>query len=158
MAHKPPPAGWPQMSSSLYYRDAAAAIDWLCDAFGFEVRLKVEGEPGRIVHSELVYGQGLVMVSASAKPGDDLPEGREFKRRHASPAELEGRGTQSICMYVDDIDAHHARAAAHGARVFSPLALHDYGEEWWADRSYGAYDCDGHAWWFSQRVRDEPRK
>jgi uncharacterized glyoxalase superfamily protein PhnB len=46
--------------------DAAAAIDWLCDAFGFEVRIKVEGENGRIEHSELTYGEGLIMVAQEA--------------------------------------------------------------------------------------------
>jgi uncharacterized glyoxalase superfamily protein PhnB len=36
---RPTPAGWPRLSSSIFYQDAAAAIDWLCRAFGFEVRL-----------------------------------------------------------------------------------------------------------------------
>ena len=62
---KPTPAGWPRLSSGIYYRDAGKAIDWLCEAFGFEVRLKVEGEGGSIVHSELAFGDGLVMVGES---------------------------------------------------------------------------------------------
>ena len=53
----PTPADWPRISSSVFYDDAGAAIDWLCRAFGFEVRLKVEGEGGRIEHSELVFGK-----------------------------------------------------------------------------------------------------
>jgi uncharacterized glyoxalase superfamily protein PhnB len=32
---KPTPSDWPRMSSSIFYQDAAAAIDWLCEAFGF---------------------------------------------------------------------------------------------------------------------------
>ncbi len=40
---KPTPSGWPRLSSSVFYDDPRAAIDWLCRAFGFEVRLKVEG-------------------------------------------------------------------------------------------------------------------
>jgi uncharacterized glyoxalase superfamily protein PhnB len=64
---RPNPPGWPRISSSLIYRDAHKAIEWLCRAFGFEVRLKVEGDSGRIEHSELVFGEGLVMVS-DAKP------------------------------------------------------------------------------------------
>ena len=63
---RPTPAGWPRLSSSIFYQDAATAIDWLCKAFGFEVRLKVEGEGGRIVHSELTYGDGLIMRSHSS--------------------------------------------------------------------------------------------
>jgi uncharacterized glyoxalase superfamily protein PhnB len=41
---KPAPADWPRLSSAVVYQDAAAAIDWLCKAFGFEVRVKIEGE------------------------------------------------------------------------------------------------------------------
>jgi len=44
-----------------------------------------------------------------------------------------------------------------GARIIDEPALHDYGEEYWADRSYGAVDPEGHMWWFTQRVRD-PKK
>ena len=82
---KPTPPDWPRISSSLYYDDAAAAIDWLCDAFGFEVRLKVEGEGGRIEHSELVYGDGVVMV-AGAEKADKFPPQIAAKARAASAA------------------------------------------------------------------------
>src|SRR5690606_37481574 len=70
---KPAPAGWPRISSAVFYDDAARAIDWLCAAFGFEVRLKVEGDGGRIEHSELTFGDGLIMVGStggrSGRPG-----------------------------------------------------------------------------------------
>ena len=115
MAHKPPPAGWPQIQPGLFYRDASAAIDWLCDVFGFEIRLKVEGEPGQIVHSELTYGEGMIMVSGSAKPGETFPAGRDFKRIHTSPLDLDGRVNMAMCMFVDDVDAHCAQARARGA-------------------------------------------
>jgi uncharacterized glyoxalase superfamily protein PhnB len=151
-----PPPGWPQMAASVFYREPAAAIDWLCDAFGFEVRLKVEGEPGQIIHSELMYGQAMVSVSGSARPGDAVEPGREFKSRHASPLDLDGRVTQAQCLFVDDADAHCAQARAHGATIYSEPATHDYGGDYWSDRSYGAYDCEGHAWWFTHRLRDQP--
>jgi uncharacterized glyoxalase superfamily protein PhnB len=56
MSMKPTPAGWPRLSSGIQCRDAGKAIDWLCEAFGFEVRLKFEGEGGSSVHSELAFG------------------------------------------------------------------------------------------------------
>jgi uncharacterized glyoxalase superfamily protein PhnB len=158
MTHKPPPAGWPQISSGLFYRDASAAIDWLCDAFGFEIRLKVEGEPGEIIHSELTYGQGMIMVSASVEPGAAVPEGKDFKRIHASPLDLGGRVNQSICMFVDDVDAHCAHARARGATIFAEPATHDYGDDYWSDRAYGPPDREGHQWWFMQRIREEKPK
>src|SRR5882672_2997610 len=104
---KPTPAGWPRISSSLYYRDPARMIDWLCAAFGFEVRLKVEGEAGRIEHSELTCGEGLIMVSgektgaAAARFGVDLKSPRSA-----------GCNTQNLMVHVDDVDAHCARARA----------------------------------------------
>src|SRR3954470_9659093 len=96
VASKNPPVGWPRISTSLVYKDAASAIDWLCRAFGFEVQLKVEGEGGRIEHSELVLGGGLVMV------GDERVD-RPWRK---SPAALGGANTQSLCVYIDDADAH----------------------------------------------------
>ncbi len=59
------PQGWPRITSAVFYDDAAKAIDWLCEAFGFEVRLKIEGEGGRIEHSELTFGDGVIMVAST---------------------------------------------------------------------------------------------
>src|SRR5277367_3416984 len=109
---KPPPPDWPRLSSSVFYQDAAAAIDWLCAAFGFEVRLKVEGDNGRIEHSELTYGEGLIMV---AQESADAP--RLWKRSMRSPKSLGGACTQSIMFFVDDAMVHCAHARAGGARI-----------------------------------------
>ena len=146
---KPTPSDWPRISSSLYYRDAAAMIDWLCTAFGFELRLKVEGDDGSIVHSELTYGSGVVMV------GQEEPEGAvRFQRRRVSPLTA-GGNTQGLMLYVDDVDAHCAQARVQGAVIVDEPAVHDYGEDYWADRSYGALDPEGHIWWFTQRLRSK---
>jgi uncharacterized glyoxalase superfamily protein PhnB len=152
----PPPAGWPQMAACLFYRDPAEAIDWLRDAFGFEIRLKVEGEHGEIVHSELTYGGAMIMVGAAARAGEAAPPGPPFKGRHASPLDLGGRMNQSQCLFVDDADAHCAQARAHGAGIYAEPATQDYGAEYWSDRGYGAYDLEGHAWWFMHRLRNQP--
>jgi uncharacterized glyoxalase superfamily protein PhnB len=142
---KPTPGGWPRLSSSIFYDDAAKAIDWLCRAFGFEVRLKVEGEGGRIEHSELTYGDALVMVGQAGPRKDGFGT--------ASPRSLGGANTQAVMLFVDDVDAHCAGARAAGARIFAEPADHDYGAEYWTDRSYGVVDVEGHHWWFSQRLR-----
>jgi uncharacterized glyoxalase superfamily protein PhnB len=144
---KDAPAGWPRISSGLYYRDAAAAIDWLCDAFGFELQLKVEGEGGRIEHSELRYGEGLIMVGQ-----EEAEDAVRFGRRRVSPLTA-GGNTQGLMVYVDDVDAHCAHARLRGAAIVDEPAVHDYGEAYWADRSYGAIDLEGHIWWFTQRLR-----
>ncbi|MGH9481871.1 MAG: VOC family protein [Terriglobales bacterium] len=148
---KPTPKGWPRLSSAIYYDDAAAAIEWLCGAFGFEVRIKVEGKDGRIEHSELVYGEAVVMVAQSGKRADrqNFPPG-------ASPRGLGGANTQSQMLYVDNADEHCARARAAGATILQQPKVSDFGPEYWADRNYAALDPEGHLWWFCQRVRNPP--
>ena len=141
---KPTPKGWPRISTGIYYEDPAAAIDFICRAFGFEVRLKVEGEGGRIEHSELTFGEGLVMVGA-------VEGKRDF---HTSPKRTGGKVTQTMCIFVDDVDKHAERAKAAGAKIAIEPVTNDYGDDYWSDRSYLAEDLEGHKWWFMQRVRD----
>ena len=143
---KPSPPGWPRISSSVFYDDAAKAIDWLCKAFEFEVILKVENDDGRIEHSELRYGDGLIMVGQAERDGE-----RSWAK---SPRSLGGANTQSLFAYVDDVEAHCARARASGAKILSEPKTSDYGEDYWTDRSYQAEDPEGHRWWFAQRLRN----
>jgi uncharacterized glyoxalase superfamily protein PhnB len=146
---KPTPAGWPRISSAVFYTDAAKAIDWLCDTFGFEVRLRVEGEDGSIEHCELVYGEdGLIFV------GQEGHGARDEDRNMVSPRSVNGGNTQALSVFVDDADAHYSHAKARGATIFREIDTTDYGPEYWADRTYGARDLDGHLWWFMQRVRE----
>ncbi|HXN41517.1 MAG TPA: VOC family protein [Myxococcaceae bacterium] len=143
MKMKPTPPGWPRISTALYYDNAAKAIDWLCKAFGFQVRLKIEGDGGRIEHSELVYGEGLIMVGEAAK---------QAHRR--SPRSLDGANTQNMMVYVDDVEAHCAQARTAGAKIVSEPKTTDYGPDYWTDRGYECEDLGGHHWWFYQRLRD----
>jgi uncharacterized glyoxalase superfamily protein PhnB len=151
---KPTPAGWPRISSAVYYDDAETAIDWLCNAFGFMVREKIVGEDGRVEHSELEFGDGLIMVGQTGKANSTE---KPWRSSFASPASLAGRNTQSLCVMVDDVDAHCGRATAAGAKVFAPPTTVDYGENYWTDRTYGARDLEGHLWWFMQRLRSANR-
>ncbi len=143
---KPTPKGWPRLSTSITYKNASQAIDWLCNAFGFEVRLKIEGEGGAIEHSELTFGEAVVMV------GDESRE-KAMKRPMVSPQSIGGAGTQSVMLYVDDVEAHAARARAAGATITIEPKVSDYGEDYWVDKSYGCLDLEGHHWYFAERVR-----
>jgi uncharacterized glyoxalase superfamily protein PhnB len=144
---KNPPAGWTRFASSVYYDDASACIEWLCRAFGFEIRIKVEHE-GRVAHSQLTFGGGMIMVgSAGGAPA------RAERADCVSPRSVGGRNTQRICAFVDDADAHCERARAAGATIASAPKTEDHGPEYWADRSYEAVDPEGHHWFFIQRVR-----
>ncbi|MET0388687.1 MAG: VOC family protein, partial [Polyangiales bacterium] len=105
---KPTPKGWPRISTALYYLDAGKAIDWLCEAFGFEVALKVEGDNGSIEHSELKFGDGLIMVGSAGLAHKD-----PFRK---APREVGGGNTQNLMVYVDDVKAHCERARKAGAK------------------------------------------
>jgi uncharacterized glyoxalase superfamily protein PhnB len=145
----PPPDGWPRVSAAVYYEPAAQAIEWLCRAFGFEVRIRVDGPGGRVEHSELTFGGGMVMVGEA-----DHPARQPWRR---SPGQAGGANTQNLMLYVDDVEAHCQRARAAGAVIAAEPATTDYGEGYWVDRGYECVDPGAHHWWFVQRLRDHPR-
>lgn len=115
------------------YRDAAAAIDWLCKVFGFERHAVYEGEDGTIAHAELTLGGGMIMLGTGK---DD-----EFSRSFKSPRELGGIETRTVYIVVPDADAAHTRALAAGAEVIRPLHETPYGS-----REFGVKDPEGHTW------------
>jgi len=115
------------------YRNAPAAIDWLCKVFGFERHVVYENPDGTIAHAELTLNGGMIMLG-SAK--DD-----EYSRSFKSPDELDGTETGSIYLVVLDADAAHARAIAAGAIVTRPLQDTPYGS-----REFAVKDPEGHTW------------
>ena len=117
----------------LRYRNAPAAIDWLCQIIGFERHAVYEGENGTIGHAELTLGGGMIMLGSQK----DDEYGRSFK----SPAELGGFETRSAYIVVPDADAVHARAVASGAPIIRPLQDTPYGS-----REFGLKDPEGHSW------------
>jgi uncharacterized glyoxalase superfamily protein PhnB len=129
-----PPENYPTITPYLYYEDAGAAMDWLVEAFGFEERMRMKNEDGRVGHGELQLGDGLVMVG---EPGND----------YENPNKRGGRATAGVNVYVDDVDAHFERAKAAGAKIGMEPTDQEYG-----DRRYDAEDLEGHDWFFSQRL------
>ncbi len=116
---------------SLYYDDAPAAMAFLERAFGFKTRLVVPGPDGTVRHSEMTFGAGVIMV------GSIRPD-----RPCASPRSLSGVPA-GLCVRVDDVDAHYARAMAAGAQITRELKDEEYGS-----RGYMARDPEGHSWYF----------
>jgi uncharacterized glyoxalase superfamily protein PhnB len=118
---------------TLRYRNAPAAIDWLCQVFGFERHAVYEGENGSIAHAELTLGRGMIMLGSQK----DDEYGRSFK----SPEELGGKETRSAYIVVSDPDAAFARAVAAKAVIVRPLQNMDYGS-----REFSVKDPEGHSW------------
>jgi len=114
------------------YQNVAEASEWLGRVFGF-IEAYRYGDPVSGVQMHL--GQAYIMLQ-TARQGCMLP------------ARL-GYGTQSLTVFVEDVDAHHAAAKEAGARIVEEMNETNYGE-----RQYGAEDLDGHRWLFSQHAQD----
>src|SRR3954471_10962513 len=98
----------------LTYADGPAAMDWLVAAFGFEEQTRWLDDDGQVAHGERRAGDGLVMI-ASTHAGY---EGPTEHRAHCAAADGWLRSPYVVdgaLVYVDDIDAHFARAVAAGA-------------------------------------------
>jgi uncharacterized glyoxalase superfamily protein PhnB len=121
----------------LRYRDAPAAIEWLCETFGFEKLLVVPNDDGTIAHVQLSFGNGMVML------GSVLKNETEFGRLMKQPDEIGGGQTQSTYVVVTDADAAFAQAKASGARIAMEIRDEDYG-----GRAFSCHDLEGHLWSF----------
>ena len=119
---------------TMRYHDAPTAIQWLCEAFGFERHLVVPGEDGAIAHAQLTLGSGMIMLGSAR---DD-----DFGGMVKTAREV-GANTQSAYIVVEDIDEHYQRAKARGAEIVMEIADQDYG-----GRLYSARDPEGYLWNF----------
>ena len=120
---------------ALRYRDALAAIDWLCRNFGFERHLVVTGEDGRTVHhAQLVLGGGMVMLGS-------VDSGSEYGRSIRQPDEVGGFETQSPYLVVADADEVYRKVKADGGQIVMEIKDEDYG-----GRGFGCRDPEGRLW------------
>lgn len=111
----------PTIVPYLSYKDGARAIAFLENAFGFRVNIRQDNDDGSVLHAELVYGDGVILMGTA-----DLP-----------------RGTPGIYIVVEDVSAHHAQAVAAGAEIV-------YGPEEtaWGTQRYRCRDPEGQEWTF----------
>jgi uncharacterized glyoxalase superfamily protein PhnB len=94
----------------LPYPDVAEAADWLCDAFAFEVRLRIGNH-----RAQLLFDDGAVILTQ----GD--------------------AGGSSVHVRVDDADSHHEHAASRGARILNPPTDYPYGERQYTAEDIGGH-------------------
>lgn len=129
----------PALIPNLWYKDAPAAIDFLCVAFGFSTHAIYadDKDPAYIQHAQLVCDGHMIMLSSFGRDS-------EFSRKSKMllPSEA-GGNTQSIYIVLDDVDGHAATARAAGATIILEPVDQDYG-----GRGYSALDPEGYAWSF----------
>ncbi len=116
----------------IVYPDVAAAIEWLSRVFGFREHYRY-GEPA--AGAQLYVGNAWIMLRGE-RPGSSSPS-------------RAGIATQSLTVFVEDVEAHCQRSIAAGAKIVEPLHETEYGE-----LQYAAEDMAGHHWLFSRHARD----
>ena len=121
----------------LRYRDAPAAIEWLCAAFGFEKQAVHANPDGSIAHAQLTFGNGMIMLGSVSNIDS------EYGALIRQPDEVGGAETQSAYLIVADADAVYARAKAVGAVIVLDIKDEDYG-----GRGFTCRDLEGHVWNF----------
>lgn len=124
----------PTITPALFYKDPRAALVFLRDAFGFELDFMIEDEGGNLVHSQMMHGEGRIMV------------GTEWSENHKAPKSVGMVCTQTVHLHLDeDIDAHCETARKAGAEIIAEPETQFYG-----DRTYRARDPEGHIWTFGR--------
>ena len=119
---------------ALRYRDAPAAIDWLCRAFGFEKQAVYANPDGTVAHAQLTFGNGMVMLGS-------VVEGTPFSKLLRQPDEIGRVETQTPYLIVADCDAVYKKAKAAGAEMVLDIADMSYG-----GRAFTCRDPEGHIW------------
>jgi uncharacterized glyoxalase superfamily protein PhnB len=134
-----PPKDMPRIMPYLHYNNLEKALEWLSSVFGFQVSLTLPDKHGKLMHAEVKYADGVMMLGpANPKYGS------------LSPLDLKGVN-QGLYVYVDDVDRHYESAKAQGAVItMEPENM------FWGDRMYAAKDLEGHSWTFAQHVEDIP--
>lgn len=124
-----------QIIPTLRYKNAPAAIEWLCTALGFTKHLIVPGENGTITHAQIIFGNAMIMLGS-------IPE-KEYSDLVSIPEKVNGKNTQSAYIVVDKIEEHYKQAQSAGAVIVTPLVEQDYG-----GKHYSCTDPEGYLWNF----------
>jgi uncharacterized glyoxalase superfamily protein PhnB len=121
----------------LAYPDVDKAVDWLCDVFGFTLRVRIGSH-----RAQLNVGDGAVAVTEQSG-------GKEQDSATEPAMSQSGGPSHSVMVRIEDVNRHHEHARQRGARIVRPPADHPYGE-----RQYTVEDFGGHQWTFSQSIKD----
>ena len=118
----------------IVYDSVEEALAWLAKAFGFREHYRY-GAPGEASGAQIYLGRAFIMLKR-ARAGS------------LTPAQL-GASTQSLTIFLEDIEGHYQRAKAAGTRIIEEPHETEYGEF-----QYAALDFAGHHWLFSRHATD----
>jgi PhnB protein len=133
----PIPEGYHALTPYLTVRDGDAAIRFYVQAFGASELYRMTDDNGRVSHAEIQIGDSRIMLA------DEFPE------KHIHSPQHYGGTSVNMLLYVEDVDAVHARAVAAGALELRKMADQPYG-----DRSCVVADPFGHQWILATHFED----
>lgn len=131
------PEGYHSITPYLSIRGAARAIDFYKNAFGAVEKFRMPGPDGKIGHAELRIGDSIIMLA------DENPH------VHAKSPESLGGATNSVVLYVENVDSVADRAVKAGAKVVRPVEDQFYG-----DRMGTLVDPFGQVWSIGTHIED----
>ena len=137
----------PKVIPMLAYEDAGRAAGWICRAFGFRETERFTNKAGVVTDVVLERADGATVLVGH--PNDAYEGPRKHAERCEAAAHWLDRPVivDGLVVYVDDVEAHHAAAAAAGARIISGLETNPL------QRQYRVEDLEGHRWMFATRLR-----
>ncbi len=131
------PDGYHTVTPYIIVSDASAAIEFYGRAFGAEEIYRMQAPGAPVMHAEIRIGDSVVMLS------DENPS------MGALSPESIGGSPASLLIYLEDVDAGHARALEAGATEL--MAPEDM---FWGDRFARVADPYGHVWALASHVED----
>ncbi|HEX5171454.1 MAG TPA: VOC family protein [Cyclobacteriaceae bacterium] len=133
-----------QVIPMLSYEDGTAAMDWLCRVFGFEQKERMLDDRGKLIHGEIILGDGIIML---ASPSPDYQSPKRHRRNCESTRKFYEVPwiINGVLVYVEDLISHYEKAKQEGAVILSEP------EDDFPGLRYRAEDLEGQRWMFMER-------
>jgi uncharacterized glyoxalase superfamily protein PhnB len=127
------PKGYHSVTPYLIAADASGLIAFIEQAFGAQVKERLDGPDGSVWHAELKIGDSIVMLSQASEKHPALPA--------------------MLHVYVEDCDTVYRRGIAAGGEP-----IQEPKDQFYGDRSGGFRDSSGNQWWVATHVEDVSKK
>lgn len=131
------PEGYHSVTPYLFIKGAASAIDYYKNVFGAKERMRMPGPNHQVMHAELQIGDSIVMLA------DENPQAGA-----ASPQTV-GGASNSLHVYVEDVDTVTQKAVSGGAKLVRPVK-----DEFYGDRIGTISDPFGQIWSIATHIED----
>jgi len=102
----------------------------LCAHLGFVARAVYHDDAGKVVHAEVAFGDGMIMLGSTGVG--------QLDALLAGPGDGVAQGIHVVCA---DVDAIHDGVVAAGAEILIALKDEDHG-----GRGFMFRDPEGHIW------------